>query len=176
MFKIKRGVQQACILSPCLFNFYAELLFSYSVMSNSLQPRGLQHARLPCSSLSPGVCSNSCPLNWWCYLTIASSVIPFSCCLQSFPASGCVTPFQMCQLFLSGGQRIKASASASVLPMNIQVWFPLGLTGWISLQLRNTQEYFPTLQFKSNNSLVISFLYSPTLISRYDYWTNHSFD
>ena len=109
----------------------------------------------------------------WCHPTISSIVVPFSPCLQSFPSLGF---FPLSQFFPSGGQSIRASASASVLPMNIQVWFPLGLTGWISLQLRNTQEYFPTLQFKSNNSLVISFLYSPTLISRYDYWTNHSFD
>ena len=84
--------------------------------------------------------------------------------------------FQVSQSFASGGQSIGASASAPVLPMNIQDWSPLGWTGWISLQLRDSQEYSPTPQFKSNNYLVISFLYSPTLISRYDYWKNHSFD
>ena len=95
-------------------------------MSISFQPHGLQHARVSCLSLSPGVCSNSCPLSQWCYLTISSSVITFSSCLQSFPASG---SFQMSQLFASGAQSTGASASGSVLPMNIQGWFPLGLTG-----------------------------------------------
>ena len=94
-------------------------------MSNSLWPHGLQHASLPCSSLSPGVCSNSCPWSQWCHPAITSPVILFSC-LQSFPASGY---FPMSQLFVPGGQSIGASASASVLPMNIQGWFPLGLTG-----------------------------------------------
>ena len=91
----------------------------------------LQHARLPYLSPSPGACSNSCPLSWWCYLAISSSVITFSSCLQSFPAS---EAFLMSRLFASGGQNIGASVSASVLPMNIQGWFPLGLTGLISLQ------------------------------------------
>ena len=103
-------------------------LFSYLVMSNSLWPQGLQHARSPCPSLSPRACSNSCPSSWWCHPTISSSVVPFSSCLQSFPASG---SFLMSQLFASDGQSIGASASASVLPMNIQDWFPLGLTGLI---------------------------------------------
>ena len=105
-------------------------LFSLSVVSNCLRPHGLQHARLPCPSLSPRVCSNSCPLNWWCHSTISSSVIPFSSHLQSFPAAG---SFPMSQLFTSGGQSIRASASTSVLPMNIQDWFPSGWTVWISL-------------------------------------------
>ena len=100
-----------------------------SVMSNSLRPHELQNARLPWPSLSPRVCSNSCPLSWWCYPAISSSVVPFSC-LQSFPAS---RSFSMSQLFTSGGQSIGALASASVLPMNIQGWFPLGLTSLISL-------------------------------------------
>ena len=103
--------------------------FSCSVMSDSVQPHGLQHTRLPCSSPSRGVRSNSCPLSWWCHPTISSSVVPFFSWLQSFPASGF---FQMSQFFASGGQSI--GASASVLPMNIQGWFPLGLTSWISLQ------------------------------------------
>ena len=100
--------------------------FCRSVVSNSLRPLGLQHARLPCSSPAPGACSNSCSLSRWCHPAISSSVIPFSSCLQSFPASG---SFQMSQLFASGGQSI--GASASVLPMNIQNWFPLGLNGLI---------------------------------------------
>ena len=99
-------------------------------MSDSLQPHGLQHTRLPCPSLSPGVCSNSCPLSQWCHQTISSSVTPFSSCPQSFPASGF---FLRNQLFTSGGQSTGASTSASVLPMNIQGWLPLGLTGLISL-------------------------------------------
>ena len=92
-------------------------------------PHGLQHTRLPCLSLSPGVCSNSCPLGRWCHPTISSSVAPFSSCLQSFPASG---SFLVSQFFPSGGRSIGALASASVLPMNVQVWFPLGLTDLIS--------------------------------------------
>ena len=102
---------------------YLLLLFIHSVMSNSLWPHGLQHARLPCPSLSPEVSSNSCPLSWWCRPTISSSVIPFSFCPQSFPASGSLP---MSQLFTSGGQSI--GTSVSVLPVNIQSWFPLGLT------------------------------------------------
>ena len=108
-------------------------------MSNSLWPHGLQNARLPCPSPSPGACSNSCLLNWWCHPTISSSVIPFSSCLHSFPASG---SFQMSQFFTSRGQSIGVSASASVLPMNIQDWFPLGLTGWISLQSKGLSRVF----------------------------------
>ena len=98
-----------------------------------LWPHGLQHARLPCPSLSPRVCSNSCPLNRWCHPTISCFVFPFSFCLQSFPVSG---SFPVSRLFESGGQSIGTSASASVLPMNIQGWFPLGLTGLVSLLSR----------------------------------------
>ena len=97
--------------------------FSHSVMSNSLWPHGLQHARPPCPSPTPGVYSNSCALSLWCHPTISSSFVPFSSCLQSFPASG---SFQVSQFFASGGQSTGVSASASVLPMNIQDWFPLG--------------------------------------------------
>jgi len=107
--------------------------FSHSVMSNSLWRHGLQHIRAPCPSPTPRACSNSCPSSWWCHPTISSSVVPFSSRLQSFPASG---SFQMSQLFTSGGQNIGVSASASVLPMNNQDWFPLGLTGLISLQFK----------------------------------------
>ena len=104
--------------------------FSRSVMSNSLQPHGLQHTRLPCPSATPRACSNSCSLRKWCHPTISSSVVPFSC-LQTFPASG---SFPMSQFFTSGGQRI--GVSASVFPGNIQDWFPLGLTGLIFLQAK----------------------------------------
>ena len=107
------------------------LFFSCSVVSDSLWLRGLQHARLPCPSPSPGACSNSCPLSWWCHPTISFSVVPISSCLQCLPASG---SFLMSQLFISGGQSIGVSASASVLPINIQDWFPLGWTDWIFLQ------------------------------------------
>ena len=113
--------------------------FSCSVMSNSLQPHELQHARSPCPSPFPGACSNSCPLSRWCHLTISSSVVPFSSCLQSFPASG---SFPMSQLFASGGQSIGASASASILRVNTQSWFPSGLTGWISLQSKGLSRAF----------------------------------
>ena len=109
--------------------------FSHSFVSDYLQPHGLQHTRLPCPSPPPGACSNSCPLSRWCHLTISSSVVPFSSHLQSFPASG---SFLRSQLFASGGQSIGVSASASVLPMNIQDWFPLGWTGWISLQFHES--------------------------------------
>ena len=113
--------------------------FSRSVMSNSLRPHGLQHTRLPCTSPTSGVYSNSCPLSQWCHTTIWSSVVPFSSCLQSFPTSG---SFQTSQFFTSGGQSIGVSASASVFPMNIQDWFPLGLTGWISLQSKGLSRVF----------------------------------
>ena len=100
-------------------------------MSDSLKPHELQHARPPCPSPTPGVQSNPCPSSWWCHPTISSSVVPFSSCPQSFSASG---SFQMSQFFASGGQRTGVSASTSVLPMNTQDGFPLGWTGWISLQ------------------------------------------
>ena len=102
-------------------------------MSDSLQRHGLQHTRLPCPSPTLRACSNSCPLSQWCHPTISSSVIPFSSHLQSSPASG---SFPMRQFFASGGQSIGVSASTSVLPINIQDWFPLGWTGWISLQIQ----------------------------------------
>ena len=105
----------------------------------TLQPHGLQHARPPCPSPTPGVYSNSCPLSWWCHPTISSSVIPFSSRLQSSPASG---SFPMSQLFTSGGQSIGVSASASVLPMNTQDRSPLGWTGWISLQSKGLSRVF----------------------------------
>ena len=113
--------------------------FSHSVMSDSLPPHGLQHARPPCPSPPSGAYSNSCPLSRWCHPTISSSVIPFSSCLQSFPVSG---SFLMSWFFASGGQSIGASASASVLPMNIQDWFPLGWTGWSSLQYKGLSRVF----------------------------------
>ena len=114
-------------------------VLSHSVVSDSLWPHGLQHARPPCLSPTPRVYSNSCPLSPWCHPTISSSVITFSSCLQSFPASG---SFQMSQHCISGGQSIGVSPSASVLPVNIQNWFHLGWTGWISLQSRELSRDF----------------------------------
>ena len=105
--------------------------FGRSVMTNFLWPHGLQHAKLPCLSPTPWACLNSSPLSWWCHPTISSSVVPFSSHLQSFPASG---SFPKRRLIALGGQSIGASTSASVLPMNIQDWFPLGLSGLISSQ------------------------------------------
>ena len=137
-------------------------------MSDSLRPHGLQHARLPCPSPTPRVCSNSCPSSRWCYPTISSSVIPFSSCLQSFPASG---SFRMSQLFASSSQSIGVSASASVLPMNIQDWFTLGLTGLISLQSnQGLSRVFFNTTVQSISYLAFSFLYSLTLTSIHYYW------
>ena len=113
--------------------------FSHSVVSNSLRPHRLQHARPPCPSWTPRVYSDSCLLSRWCHPTISSSVIPFSSCLQSFPASG---SFQKSQFYASGGQSIGVSALTSVFPMNIQDWFPLGWTGWISLQSKGLSRVF----------------------------------
>ena len=150
---------------------WTELLFNCYVDSDSLWPHGLQHDRLPCPSPTPGAYSNSCPLSRWCHPTISSSVVPFSSCLHSFPAAG---SFPMSQFFASGSQSI--GALASVLTMNVQDWFLLGLTGWISLKSKRLSRSFSTPQFKSIKSLGLSFLYSPTLISIHDYWKNHSFD
>ena len=120
--------------------------FNCSVMFKSLQPHGLQHARFPCPSPTLTVYSNSCPLSWWCHPTISSSVIPFSC-LQSFPTSG---SFSMSQFFTSCGQSIGVSASASVLPVNIQDWFPLGLAGLISLQSKRLSRVFSNSTVKKH--------------------------
>ena len=120
-------------------NLLLSVQFSHSVVLNSLRPHGLQHTRPPCPSPTPGVSSNSCPLSQWCHPTIWSSVVPFSSYLQSFPASA---SFPMIQFFTSGGQSIRVSASASLLPMNIQNWFPLGWTGWISLQSKGLSRVF----------------------------------
>ena len=140
-------------------------------MAHSLWPHGLQHSRLPFPSLSPRVCSNSCPLSRWSYPTISSSVTLFSSCPQSFPISG---SFLMSQFFASGGPNI--GALASVLPMNIQDWFPVELTLLISLESKGLSRVFATPQFKSINSSALSLLYSPTLTSIHDHWKNHSLD
>ena len=118
---------------------FSSVHFSYSVMYDSLQPHGLQHTRLPCPSPTPGACSNSCSSSWCCHPSGSSSVIPFFSWLQYFPASG---SFAVSQFFTSDGQIIGVSASASVLPMNIQDGFPLGRTGWISLQSKGLSRVF----------------------------------
>ena len=158
-------------INKMLFN---SIRFSHSVVSDSLWPQGVQYTRLPCPSPTPRACSNSCPLSQWCHPTILSSVISFSSsCLQSFPASG---SFLISQFFASSGQIVGASALASVLPMNVQGSFPLGLTGWISLLSKGLSRVFSKPQLKSINSSALSFLYSPTLTSVNDYWKNYSFD
>jgi len=139
-------------------------------MSHSLQ--WLHHARLSCPSLSPGVCSKSCPLSWWCHPTILSTVTSFSSLRQSFPASG---SFPMNQLFASGGQTTGAPALASVLPMNIQDWFPLGLTGLITLQSKEFSKVFSSITVQKHQ-IFNTQLYSPTLTSIHNYWKNHNFD
>ena len=123
----------------CIFPYINSVQFSYSAVSDFLQPHGLQHVMLPCPSPTAGACSNSCPSWQWCHPTISSSIVPFSSYLQSSPAS---RSFQMSQLFASGSQSIGVSASASVLPMNIQDWFPLGLTGLISLKFKGLSRVF----------------------------------
>ena len=130
-------------------------------MSDSLWPHGLQHNRLPLPSPTPTACSNSCPLSQWCHPIISSSVIPFSSCLQSFPAS---RSFPMSQVFASGDQNIGVSASASVLPMNIQDWFPLGWTGWISLQVKGLSRLF-------SNTTVQKYQFFSAICYVYDFQT-----
>ena len=152
---------------------FSSVQFSSSFVSSSLRPHELQHARPPCTSPTPRVHPNSCPSSRWCHPTISSSVVPFSSCPQSLPAS---ESFPMSQLFTWGGQTIGVSALASFLPMSTQDWSPLeGLVGspWSP---RDSQESSPTPQFKSINSLVLSFLHSPTLTSIHDHWKNHSLD
>ena len=150
---------------------FSSVQFSHSVVFDSLWPHGLQNARLPCLSQTLRAYSNSCPLSWWCHPNISSSIVPFSC-PQSVPASG---SFPMSQFFTSGGQSIGVSASASVLPMNIQDWFPLGLLGPPCCP-RNSQESYPTPQFKNIKSSALSFPCNPTLTSIHGYRKNQSFD
>ena len=133
-------------MSALLTTPFSVLLFSRSVVSDSLWPHGLQHARLPCPSPSPIACSNSCLLSQWCHPTISSFIILFSCLLSS-PASGCLS---VSWLFTSGGWNIGPSALGSVLPMNIQDWFPLGLTGLISLQSKELSRVFPNTMVRKH--------------------------
>ena len=149
------------------------LFFSGSAVLNSLQLHGLQDTRLPCP-LSPRVCSNSCPLSRWC-IRPSHPVTPFSFCLQSFSASG---SFPMSRLFPSGSWSTAASVSASVLPVNIQGWFPLGFD-WLVWSLccpRDSQESYSAPKFKSISYSVLSLLYGPTLTSIHNYWKNQSFE
>ena len=147
--------------------------FSHSVVSDSLRPHEPQHARPPCPSPTPGVHPNPCPLTLWCHPPISSSVILFSSCPQSFPVSG---SFQMTQLFTSSDQSIGVSASASVLPINIQDWYPLWWTGWMSLQSKGLSRVFSNITVQKHQFFALSFLYGPTLIPIHDYWKNHDFD
>ena len=147
--------------------------FTCLVVSGSLRPHGLQHARLPCPSSTPGAYSKSCPLSWWYHPTISSSVIPFSSHLQSFPAS---ESFLMSQLFASDGQSIGASPSESVLPMNIKCWFTLGLTGLLSMQSKGLSRVFSNTTVQKHQFFGIQLSFISTLRSIHDYWKNHSFD
>jgi len=126
-------------ISHFILLYFHAVQFNCSVVSDSLWPHGLQHTRLPCPSPTPGAYLNSCPLSRWCHPTIPSSVVPFSSCLQSFPASG---SFPVSEFFPSGGQSIGVSASASVLPKNIQGWFPSEWTSWISLLSKGLTRVF----------------------------------
>ena len=137
-----------------MLNYFSSVQFSHSVVSDSLRPHGLQHTRLPCPSPTSRAYPNWCPSSQWCHPIISSSVFPFSSCLQSFPALG---SFQMSQLFTSGGQSVGVSASTSVLPVNTQDWFPLGLTGLISLQFRGLSRVF------SNTTVQKHQFFSPPL-------------
>ena len=162
---------------PIMIPFYSivgpTIQFSHSVMSDSLQPHGLQHARPPCPSPTPGVYPNSCPLSWWCHPTFSSSVVPFSSCPQSSPASG---SFPVSQLFSWDGQSTGVSALASFLPKKSQGWlgFQNGLVG--SPCSPGDSQESSTPQFKGINSSALSFLHSPTLTSIHDHWKNHSLD
>ena len=140
-FQKKQKKKQFCeyLLLDLPSVLFCSVQFSRSVMSDSLRPHKLQHARPPCPSPTLGIYPNSCPLSRWCHPTILSSVVPFFFCIQSFPASG---SFQMSQLFASGGQSTGVSASTSVLPMNTQDWSPLGWTGWISVQSKGLSRVF----------------------------------
>ena len=149
---------------------FSSVQFIRSVVSDSLRPHKSQHAR---PSPTPRVYPNLCPLTQWCHPAISSSVVPFSSCPQSLPASG---SFPMSQPFAWGGQNTGVSASASVLPMNTQDWCPWEWIGWSPYSPRDSQESSPTPQFKSINFSALSFLHSPTLTSIHDHWESHSLD
>ena len=167
VFHIKKNMY----IFAFLVYLHLSVQFSRSFMYESLWPHGLQHARLLCPSPTPGACSDSCPLSRWCHPTISSSVVPSPPTFNLSQHQG----LPLSQFFTSGGQSIGVSPSASVLPINIQDWFPLGWTGSPCCP-RDSQESFPTPQLKSINSSALSFLYSPALTSIHDYWKNHGFD
>ena len=155
------------------FTYRHSQFSSVTQSCSTLQPHESQHARPHCSSPTPGVHPNPCPLSQWCHPTISSSVSPFSSCPQSFPASG---SFHMSQLFASGGQSIGVSGLTSVLPMNTQDWSPLGWTGWISLQSKGLSRVFFNTTVQNYQYSALSFLHSPTLTSIHDQWKNLSLD
>ena len=142
-------------------------------MSDYFRSHGLQHTRLPCPSLSPGACSNSCPLSRWCHPVVSSTVIPFSSCPQSFPTSG---SFSVSQVFASSGQVLEVQLQHPSFQWLFRIDFLQGWLLWSPCCPRDSQESSPALQFKSIHSLTLSLLYGPTLSSVYDYWENHSFD
>ena len=162
-----------CFLHCIKVYFLVSVQFSHSVVSDSLRPHESQNTRPPCPSPTPRVCSNSCPLSRWCHPAISSSVIPFSSCPQSLPAS---ESFPMSQLFEWGGQSIGVSALASGLPMNTQDWSPLGWTSWTSLQSKGLSRVFSNTTVQKHQFFVLSFLHSPILTSIHDHWKNHSLD
>ena len=141
--------------------------------SNYLQPHGLQYARLPCPSPTPRVYSNPCLSSWWCHPTISWSVVPFSSRLQSFPASG---PFPKSQFFTSGGQNIGVSASTSVLPMSIQDWFPIGWTGWISLQSKGLSRVFSNITVQKHQFFGVQLSLWSNFHMIHNCWKHHKFD
>ena len=158
-----------------LFNYFcfSSVQFSRSVVSDSLWPHESQHARPPCPAPTSGVHSDSRPSSWWCHPAISSSVVPFSSCPQSLPAS---ESLPMSQLFAWGGQSTGVSALASFLPKKSQGWSPSEWTAWISLQSQGLSRVFSNTTFKSINSSALSFLHSPTLTFIHDHWKNHSLD
>ena len=151
---------------PCQFSSVAQSCLT-------LRPHESHHTRPPCPSPTPGVHSDSYPWSQWCHPAISSSVVSFSSCLQSLPAS---ESFPMSQLFAWGGQSIRVSASASVLPMNTQDWSPVGWTGWISLECKGLSRVFSNTTVQKHQFFMLSFLRSPTLTSISDHWKNHSVD
>ena len=152
---------------------YDSVQFSHSVVSNALQPHEPQHARSPCPSPTVGVYPNSCPLSQWCHPTISSSVIPFSSCPQSLPAT---RSFQMSHLFASGGQCIVVWASTSVLPNNTQNWSALGWTSWISLQSKGLSRVFSNTTLQKHQFFCAQLSLWSNCESIHDYWKNHSFN
>ena len=152
---------------------HASVQFSHSVVSHSLRPHGLQHIRLLCSSPTPRPCSNSCPLHRWCHPTISSSIVSFYSCLQSFPAPG---SFPMSQFFASVAKVLEFQLQHQSFQWIFRTDFLEDWLVWSPCSPSDSQESSLTPQFKSINSLALSFLYSPTLTSIHDHWKNHSLD